>query len=667
MAKSSSKSPRSSASRFSASRLSAPVPFSRNYRLQVAVVVLLALVLYGQTLRFGLVMDDNMVITDHKTVQQGFSGIPTLLTKDSFAGFDETYDRTGQRKTYRPVSFISFAIEKQLFNNNPIVAHGVNLVLYAITLAVLLALLREWFPDAAPDAKPNDPQAHYRLLPLAVTLLFAAHPAHTAVVANIKSRDEIFALLFAVLSVLFLFRHSRSEKPRELVYSVMCFILALLSKESAVLLLPTIPLALYTFTNLDTKRLVRLSAIFGAAALAFLLLWFGLVGRVEEGLYAYKLHNPFVGTSLAERTATGFMTLGLYILKAIFPWTLSEGYTYNALPVVSWTDWRALGGCALTLGLLIFAGMRVLRREQWAFAVIAFFASLVIASNMIVYAGSMFGDRFLYTPSLFAVLALVLVVFSAFGAGGKHFRLAPVIGIIALVLVAYAVRDFMRLPNWQTDYKLLQADHRSTPESMMTARNYASQLVLRSGRTQNETERVILLDEAESVIARALQTDSIADPALYDLLGLSALQRRNFPQAISFATQAMVLDSTTRQPIHRKPIFRQNLASVYVSRAAVAINQERLEEGKRDLQAALALNPNNDNAYINLGMIYGRQKEYKQALVAFQAAYKANPSSQIAQQYIFHIQQAMAEEEAENEEKAEAEKAKKLRDTPLKK
>ncbi len=206
----------------------------------------------------------------------------------------------------------------------------------------------------------------------------------------------------------------------------------------------------------------------------------------------------------------------------------------------------------------------------------------------------------------------------------------------------------------------------------MTARNYASQLVRRAGRTQNDTERTILLDEAESVISRAFQTDSTADPALFDLLGLSALQRGNFPEAIRFATQALVLDSTTRKPIHRKPIFRQNLASVYVSRAALAINQDRLEDvnqdrledGKNDLQAALALNPSSDNAYINLGMIYGRRKDYKQALAAFQAAYKANPSSTVAQQYIFHIQQAMAEEEAENEEKAEAEKLNRLRETP---
>lgn len=622
------------------------LPFYQNLRVQAIFLVIVALVMYAQTLRFGLVLDDNMVITDHKTVQQGFAGIPTLLTKDSFAGFDENYDRANQRKTYRPISFISFAIEKQLFNNNTVVAHSVNAALYALTVVVLLLLLHRLFEKA--DSTP----AIQNFLPFAVSLFFTLHPAHTAVVANIKSRDEIFALLFALTSALFLFKYLHSTSTRHLILSLSLFALALLSKESAVLLLPVIVGLLYTFTSLDAKSLVRLSLPYLGITIAFLVLWFGLVGRVEEGLYAYRLHNPFVGASFAERTATGFMTLGVYMLKAIFPWTLSEGYTYNALPVVGWSDGRAIAGFLATVGLLALAVMRILKRDVVAFSIVAFFTTLLIASNLFVYAGSMFGDRFLYTPSLFAVLALLWTLFELFGASGKNFRFMPVFMIVLLVAAAYTARGFMRLPDWQTDYKLLQADFRSTPESIMTARNYASQLILRAGRSQNDTERGILLDEADMVITRGLQTDSTADPALYDLQTLSALQRRDYERAIACAGRALALDSTTRLVIHRKPIFKRNLASVYVSRGAQRINEEKLDAGVQDLQTALALNPNSENAYINLGMVYGRQKQYQKALSAFQAAYKLNPGSQIAQQYIFHIQQALQEEEAEKAAKS---------------
>lgn len=627
-------------------------PFYDNTRLQALFVVLLVLIVYGQTLRFGLVMDDNMVITDHKTVQQGFSGIPTLLTKDSFAGFDDNYERANQRKTYRPVSFVSFAVEKQLFNNNPAIAHGINVALYALTLVLLLALLRRLFVHDEAYQSKSKTQNPLRFLPVAVTLIFAVHPVHTAVVANIKSRDEIFALLFAVTALYFLFQYLRSEAVQDMALSLVAFALALLSKESAVLMLPVLVGMLYTFTDLDLKRLLRLSAPFVAVALVYVVVWFALVGRVEEGLYAYKLHNPFVGASFAERTATGFATIWMYTLKSIFPWTLSEGYTYNALPVVSWASGEAIAGFLLTLSLLGWAAIRILRRDVAALSIVAFFTTLLIASNLVVYAGSMLGERFLYTPSLFAILVLVWLLFDFSGASqdsGKHFRSLPVLAAVALLAGVYVARDFMRLPDWQSDYKLLQADHRSTPESMMTARNYASQLVLRAGRSQNDTERGILLDEADAALDRALRTDSTADPAVYDLQALSALQRREFKRAIMLEERALALDSATRLAIHRKPIFKRNLASVYVSRGAERINQDRLSEGIADLETALQLNPNSENAYINLGMIYGRQQEFQKALTAFQAAYKINPESQVAQQYIFHIQQAMAEEQAEKD------------------
>ncbi|MCS6809475.1 MAG: tetratricopeptide repeat protein [Bacteroidota bacterium] len=642
---------RSSSVRSSSSGLRhSSLPFAQNYRRQALIVILFAILLYGQTLRFDLVMDDHMVITDHRTVQRGLAGIPDLLTKDSFAGFDESYDRSGQRKTYRPLSFISFALEKQFFNNAPAIGHGINIALYALTLALMLRLLREMtlaYTDITSSRFPE----HYHLLPFASTLLFAAHPAHTAVVANIKSRDELLALLFGVSSLLMLLRSLRYHTMRDRVLSVVLFCLALLSKESAVLFLPVVVLLLYVFTRLPALGIVRLSLLFACATGLFLLLWFGLVGRVEESLYTYRLYNPFVQASLLERCATASMIFGFYLLKALFPWTLSEGYTYNAVPLVGWDDWRAWGGLLLAVSMLSVSVVFILRRTFWAFGTLGLCITLLLASNLFVYVGSMLGDRFLYTPSFFAVLAITWLIFEGFGAHTKRFRLAAAMGIIAVLVLLYSVRTLTRLPDWHSDYKLLQADHRTTPASIMTARNYATQLLLRAGRANNSTERTILLDEVETVVGRALQVDSTADPALYDLLGLAALQRQDFDKALAMIHYAVFLDSTTRKREHRKPIFRKNLSSIYVSRAALAINQDRLEDGKRDLQRALELNPNNDNVYINLGMIYGRQGNYLKALEAFQTAYKLNPSSSIAQQYIFHIQQALEEERKEAEER----------------
>jgi tetratricopeptide (TPR) repeat protein len=637
-------------------------PFYAELRTQAFALVLVAVALYAQTLRFEFALDDKMVIADHKTVQQGFAGIPRLLTQDSFAGFDENYERASQRKTYRPISFISFAVEKQLFNNAPAVAHAVNVALYGLTALVLFLLLRALLspPAATADSVAGENVGFARggkfadgvrtWLPFAATLLFIVHPAHTAVVPNIKSRDEIFALLFGLTALLLLARYARGEqKTRDFALSIGAFAAALLSKESASLFVVPIVLAIPTFLTDSPKRALKLAAPYLLLTLSFAALWFGVFGRVEEGLYAYRLHNPFAEATSLERIATGFATLGLYILKAFFPWSLSEAYTYNALPILGWSDWRAFGGLALTAGIAGWAAWSFLRRRSvLAFCLLSLLATLALASNLLLYSGSMFGDRFLYAPSVFAVLAIVWATFEAFGARSKVMRLTPALALVLAFSAVYAARSLARIPDWRSDYALLQADHRSTPESIATARNYAAQLILRAGKSQNDVERSILLDEADDALARALATDSTADPAVYDLKALSALQRKNYERALVFERRAIELDSTNRAPEHRKPIFWRNLASIYVSRAAEHINQDRIAEGVRDLQEALRFDPKNDNAHINLGMAYGRQRDFRKALEAFQAAYKLNPASSVAQQYIFHIQQALQEEEEEN-------------------
>lgn len=82
-------------------------------------------------------------------------------------------------------------------------------------------------------------------------LLFTMHPIHSEAIANVKSRDEIFSLIFISLTFLYTFRFIESKKNKDLFWASIMFLLSLLSKEYAVMLLFLIPLAIYTFTEND--------------------------------------------------------------------------------------------------------------------------------------------------------------------------------------------------------------------------------------------------------------------------------------------------------------------------------------------------------------------------------------------------------------------------------
>src|SRR5690606_6342595 len=132
---------------------------------------------------------------------------------------------------YRPVTLSTFAIGKSLYNNNTAVEHFINVLLFALSGCVLFRLLNIWLK-----------KYHIYIL-LCCVILFILHPIHTEVVANIKSRDEILALLFALLSIFFIHSYIKNGSKKYLFLSCIYFILSILSKENGITILAVIPLS----------------------------------------------------------------------------------------------------------------------------------------------------------------------------------------------------------------------------------------------------------------------------------------------------------------------------------------------------------------------------------------------------------------------------------------
>src|SRR5256885_1682485 len=148
------------------------------------IAAAISLLLYLNTITHGYVLDDDTVIQKNSIVTKGIKAIPEIMTTPYRKG---AWER--QESLYRPLSLIVFATEWQLAPKHPFLGHLVNILLYALTIFLLYKLLRRWLRQKHP------------LIVLAITLLFAVHPLHTEVVANIKSLDEILCLLFGILSM----------------------------------------------------------------------------------------------------------------------------------------------------------------------------------------------------------------------------------------------------------------------------------------------------------------------------------------------------------------------------------------------------------------------------------------------------------------------------------
>ena len=96
------------------------------------------------------------------------------------------------------------------------VGHLVNVLLYGVCCGLLFLILVRILPRR--DA----------FLPLLTTLLFVAHPIHTEVVANIKSRDEILALLASLASLGLCIRAIDTKRTGPMAAAGIFFFLALM-------------------------------------------------------------------------------------------------------------------------------------------------------------------------------------------------------------------------------------------------------------------------------------------------------------------------------------------------------------------------------------------------------------------------------------------------------
>jgi protein O-mannosyl-transferase len=114
---------------------------------------------------------------------------------------------------YRPLTVATYALDWHL--DGPAWFHAVN-VLWHVAAAVLVAILaNRWAGTKAA---------------LLSGVVFAVHPVHVEAVANVVGRAELMATVFTLLAV-----YAALER-RSIAWCTSCWLLGLLSKESAAVL-----------------------------------------------------------------------------------------------------------------------------------------------------------------------------------------------------------------------------------------------------------------------------------------------------------------------------------------------------------------------------------------------------------------------------------------------
>jgi tetratricopeptide (TPR) repeat protein len=561
-------------------------------------VVILCLLLVAATLAFYnpiihnqfIDFDDSSYILKNFQVQ---SGLTWDTVKWSFTTFREG--------NWHPLTWLSHALDYQIFHLNPAGHHYTNLLLHAANAVLLFLLLRQATGLTWPS--------------LVVGALFALHPVNVESVAWAAERKNVLSMLFFLLALHAYDRYARTGRRYLYLLVVICFALGLMAKPQIV----TLPFVLLLWDYWPLQRIGARSAAEGSPA-AFTprsfrcLVWekfpLFILAAADSvvTMLAQRAGNAVrtvTEVSLSARLENVFVSYVRYIGKALWPSRLAAMYPRpgNSLP-----GWQVVGAVVLLL-LISAAVLRWRDRRYLPVGWFWFLGTLVPMIGIITVGEQTMADRYAYLPfiGLFVAAVWTLNAWTVDAVASER-RIAGVWRASASVLVLFILGclTYRQLGYWHDDETLWRHALNVTVGNYMAHNNLAIALA-----KQGRSEEAVVQFQAATALHK-YPPDQVLKLAFYEL-------RVGHPHEAIEEADAVLHASA--DPIDPKV---QSAAWGEIGQAHLQLRQ--YDQAAECYQNALRLNPENAMALIGSGILAMRQGQSELAVTQLMHAAKVEPN-----------------------------------------
>lgn len=457
------------------------------------MIFIFAFVLYFVSVFGGFVQDDLKVVASDPEMGK-MSALVATFTRPYY------YMDGGNAGIYRPMTSFSLYLNALVTGKEAWGFHLVNVLLYAaicwLVFAVLMKLdchvFRLW--RGRNDGK-------WGKMAFLGAIFFTVLPIHTEAVNNIVGRAEILSLGFLLLAML-----GQFKKKWEL--SAFMFLLALLSKETAIVGLPILGY-LIVMGKEDKNTKIGVCFFYVLIMGCYLFLRLMVLGGGGMANNATIVENPLKFVSTGQRIMNAFALVPLGIGKVIFPWHLSYDYSFNQLKLATgWFDWRVILGILMMLGSLgsLFTSLR--KNKLWILGQAFFWGPILVTGNFLFPVGTIFGERLWFWPSLGLVMMGVALLY-LFGVHknrtSAQLSLPPLAGshvhgpcgfvatpaqifsvLFLMVVFILAGRTMIRNLDWLSQERLFVHDAAYATDSVMVQSNAAAMYLMKKDLPDGE-------------------------------------------------------------------------------------------------------------------------------------------------------------------------------------
>ena len=562
----------------------------------------LSLLVYANTLKNGFVLDDNVVTTKNKIVKQGLKGIPELLVTPRTKGLS-----FNKSDNYRPLTLIMFAVEYQFFGENAAVGHFFNILFFAGCVILLFLFLDKLF------------ERKKTVVVFIAALLFAVHPIHTEVVANIKSRDEIMCFFLGFLSLNIFLEYMQKGKGWQLALGVLSLFLAFLSKETVITFLAIVPLIFFFYRNESRKRAVFITLGTVAASIVFIIIRTSVLNAYNCNTTSYQfIDNALVGApSIAIRIATALVILGKYIILLMVPYPLNNDYCYNSIQFVGFGNIWVLLSLAAYVGMTILAVYRFIKnpKDEWAFGIIFFLVTLSLFSNIPFLIGSQMGERFVFFASvgfcLVAALAIEKWILGKEVTMQSFAKNKVALVVLVPVCLLFSGATIARNNDWVDNYTLFKTDLAKAPNDARLNFYLGDELIETIYATETDTiKQKQIIAEGIPYLERAIAIYPQYSDA-HTELGKAYFEIHSYDSATNHFISAMIMNPY-------QYITASNLYSA-------VINVKRYKDAIAAYKIATSINPEYAGAFYYLGACLLLTEQYDSAAYYFGKTLVADP------------------------------------------